>query len=513
MDSHTQENNKRIAKNTVFLYIRMLLIMVVTLYTSRVVLATLGVEDMGIYNVVGGVVTMFAFLNGTISGATQRYLTYELGTGDIEKLKKVFNTAMCIHWSIAAIVLVLAETIGLWFVYYKLVIPVDRMTAALWVYQFSIFSTIVFIISVPYNACIIAHEKMSAFAIISIVEVVLKLLVVYLLLLTKYDKLIVYAILIFTVQLLIRVFYSIYCKCHFEESKYKLKLDKSLAKNMLGFTGWLLFGGLAGVGMGQGVNILLNLFFGPTVNAARAIASQVDNAVKGFVSNFQVALNPQIIKNYASKQMEQMHRLIFASSRYSYFLLFFLSLPVFLEADFILSIWLVEVPEHTVNFLRITMLVLLVNSLANPLITSANATGNIKKYQIVVGTILLLIVPVAYIALKLGCNAEFVFWIYLLIAIVAQTARICMIRPMIGLSIRRYATEVVLKIIFVTIPSIILPCLCVLSLESGWLRFFLTTFISFLSTLTFVYIIGIGSEERKIVKAKLRMAFKRINRK
>lgn len=508
--SSTQENNKRIAKNTIFLYIRMLLTMVVTLYTSRVVLATLGVDDFGIYNVVGGVVTMFAFLNGTISGVTQRYLTYELGTGDTEKLKKVFNTAMCIHWCIAAIILFLAETIGLWFVYNKLIIPADRMTAALWVYQFSILSTIVFIVSVPYNACIIAHEKMSAFAYISIVEVVLKLLVVYLLLFTGYDKLIVYAILIFAVQLFIRIIYNEYCKRHFEESRYRFAMDMTLAKNMLGFTGWSLFGGLAGVGMNQGINILLNMFFGPAVNAARAVATQVDNAVQGFVSNFQMALNPQIIKNYASNQMEQMHKLVFASSRYSYYLLFFLSLPIFMEADFILSIWLKEVPNHTASFLQITMLVLLVNALSNPLITAANATGNIKKYQIVVGTILILIVPVAYIALRLGCNAEFVFWIYLFFAAIAQVSRVWMIKPMIGLSIRKYVTEVLFTIALVTVPSIVLPYVSVAILEGGWLRFIVTTVVSFASVLVSIYILGIGREERNFVKSKLSRMIKKL---
>lgn len=487
----------------------MLLTMAVTLYTSRVVLATLGVEDFGIYNVVGGVVTMFAFLNGTISGVTQRYLTYELGAGNADRLKKVFNTAMCIHWLIAIVILLLAETLGLWFVYNKLVIPEGRLTAALWVYQFSILSTIVFIVSVPYNACIIAHEKMSAFAYISIIEVVLKLLVVYMLLLTGLDKLIFYAFLIFAVQLLIRVIYNEYCKRHFEESKYKLQIDKPLAKNMMGFTGWSLFGGFAGVGMNQGINILLNMFFGPAVNAARAVAMQVDNAVQGFVANFQMALNPQIIKNYASNNLDQMRTLVFASSRYSYYLLFFLSLPIMFEAPFILGVWLKEVPDHTVAFLRITMLVLLVNTLSNPLITSANATGNIKKYQIVVGTIQILIIPVAYIALHMGCSSEFVFWIYLIFIIIAQLSRLLMIRPMIGLSIRVYIKSVILRIVVVSIPSVLLPIVSIISLEEGWQRFLITSITCIISVILFTYIFGIETEERAFINKKLQTLIKK----
>lgn len=488
----------------------MLLTMAVSLYTSRVVLATLGVEDYGIYNVVGGVVTMFAFLNGTISGVTQRFLTFELGTGNREKLKSVFNTAMCIHWIVAGIIVILAETIGLWFVYNKLVIPDDRMVAALWVYQFSILSTVVFFVSIPYNACIIAHEKMSAFAYISIIEVVLKLLIVYLLLLSNYDKLIIYAILMFLVQLLIRLIYNVYCKRHFEESKYKFRIDHTIAKKMLGFTGWTLFGGFASVGMGQGFNILLNMFFGPAVNAARAVAQQVDSAVQSFVANFQMALNPQIIKNYAANELSQMRKLVFASSRYSYYLLFFLSLPIVVEAPFILGVWLKEVPDHTVAFLRITMFVMLVNAVSNPLITSANATGNIKKYQIIVGTILLLIIPAAYIALKFGGDPESVFWIYFMFSCLAQVARLWMIRPMIGLSIRKYAVEVVGRAMLVTVPSIILPMLSVTLLDEGWTRFVITGVLSSLSVVITVYSLGIGKSERTFVNEKIRMVFKRL---
>lgn len=501
--SNTSPNNNRIAKNTIFLYIRMLLTMAVTLYTSRVVLDVLGVEDFGIYNVVGGVVTMFAFLNGTISGVTQRYITYELGTGNKEKLKSVFSTAMCIHWLIAILILLLAETIGLWFVYNKLVIPDARMTAAVWVYQLSILSTIVFIISVPYNACIIAHEKMSAFAYISIVEVLLKLIVVIILKYFEFDKLIFYAILIFAVQLIIRLIYNEYCKCHFEEANYQFCMNHKIAKSMLGFTGWSLFGGFASVGMGQGVNILLNIFFGPSVNAARAIAMQVDGAVSSFCQNFQMAMNPQIIKNYASKKLENMHDLVFASSKFSFFLLLLLSLPIIIKTKYILELWLMNVPDHAVAFLKITLLIALINSLATPLMTSANATGKIKKYQVVCGLLLLIIIPLSYFTLKLGGKAEIVFLIHLFIVAVTQIFRILIVGRLISMSLIKYLHNVILPVIKVTIIGSCLPILVASLISNNLYGFILVCLCSSVSILFTAYFLGINSKEREFLVQKL----------
>ena len=305
------------------LYIRMLFTMGVSLFTSRVILQTLGVEDYGVYSVVGGIITMFAFINGGMISATQRYLTFEIGKGNLPQLKKVFSTSLQIHAIIALIIVLLGETVGLWFLYEKLVIPADRMNAAVWVYQCSIIACVVNIMSVPYNADIIAHEKMSAFAYISVLEVSLKLLIVYALYFTPWDKLITYAFLILSVQLIIRFVYARYCSKHFEESHYQHKIDKSLFKEMFTFAGWSFWGNLAGVLYTQGVNMMLNVFFGPIVNAARGIAVQVQSAVQQFVSNFQVALNPQITKNYATGHLTQMHNLMFRSARFSFFLLFF----------------------------------------------------------------------------------------------------------------------------------------------------------------------------------------------
>ena len=307
-------NNKRIAKNTLLLYFRMLFIMAINLYTSRIVLKILGIEDFGIYNAVGGIVAMFGFLTSAMSISTQRYITYELGKNNLKQLNKIFNTSITIHAVISVIILILAETIGLWFLYNKMTIPIERLNAALWTYQASIASAIILIMSIPYNATIIAHEKMSAFAYISVLEVVLKLAIVYLLLISNFDKLKLYSTLILIVQLIIRIIYGQYCKKHFLETKIHFIKDKSLFKEMLSFAGWNLWGNCAGIASTQGVNILLNIFFGPHINAARGIAVQVQGAVNQFASNFQTAINPQITKSYAQGDYNYMHNLIFSST-------------------------------------------------------------------------------------------------------------------------------------------------------------------------------------------------------
>ena len=450
MSNEQNSNNKRIAKNTIVLYLRMIFILCVGLFTSRVVLNTLGVEDYGLYNVVGGFVTIFAFLNGAMATATQRFITFELAKGNLERQRKTFSTAIIIHFALATIILVLAETIGLWMLYEKLVIPEGRFTAAMWVYQLSIASCFLSIVSLPYNAMIIAHEKMSAFALISIMDVVLKLVIVYFLTIAPFDRLIFYAVLLFGVQLLDRIIYGYYCSRNFAEARFVLAFDKGIFKEMGNIAGWSLFGNLAGVGYTQGLNLLLNMFFGPAVNAARGVAVTVQGIVSGFVSNFQMALNPQITKSYAINDLERMHTLIYASSKFSYFLLFIIVLPVFIEAESILTVWLKLVPEHTVWFLRLTLCVMLVEALANPLMVSSQATGKVKKYQSVVGGTLLLIVPAAYCALRLGCSPETVFIIHLFFAFFAQLFRVCIMAPLIQMSLYDYLVKVVFRVILVT---------------------------------------------------------------
>ena len=498
----SQDNNKRIAKNTLLLYFRMLFMMAVSLFTSRVILNTLGVEDYGIYNVVGGVVAMFGFLNGSMSSTTQRYITFALGKGDDKKLQTVFSTTLQIHAIIAFIIVLLSETIGLWFLYNKMQIPADRMDAAFWVLQCSIVSTVFMIMSVPYNADIIAHEKMSAFAYISVLEVVLKLVIVYMLVVFGVDKLILYAFLLLAIQIMIRLIYSFYCNRHFKETKYRHVWDKALFKEMTGFAGWSLFGNLSAVLFTQGLNMLLNVFFGPVVNAARAVAVQVQNAIQHFVSNFQMALNPQITKTYAQNQMEEMHKLMFRSARFSFYLLFFLSLPVLFETEFILTLWLRTVPDNTVVFLRIMICTSLIYAIANPMIVANQATGKVKKYQAVCGTILLMILPISYVLLLLGCPAYSVFIVHFVMEAIAQLARMIMLRPLIGIGIKDYIVNIYARIALVAVSSLILPFIAYSLMGPGILRFVVLGIICVVSVSASAYYLGLNSNERVFVMSK-----------
>ena len=482
----------------------MLFTMGVSLFTSRVILKTLGIEDYGIYNVVGGVVAMFGFINGSMASATQRYITFALGKGDGNKLSTVFSTSLQIHVLISALIIILGETVGLWFLYNKMTIPDDRMDAAFWVLQCSIVSTVVMIMSVPYNAAIIAHERMSAFAYISVLEVMLKLAIVYMLVVFSVDKLILYAILLLVIQIIIQLIYSYYCNSRFNESKYRHVWDKTLFKEMTGFAGWNLFGNLSAVCFTQGLNMLLNVFFGPVVNAARAVAVQVQQAIQQFVTSFQMALNPQITKTYAQEQMEEMHKLMYRSARYSFYLLFFLSLPVLFEADLILTVWLKTVPDNTVTFTRIMICTSLIYTIANPMIVANQATGNVKRYQAVCGTILLMILPVSYALLQLGFPAYSVFLAHFAMEAIAQLARMIMLKPLIGISIKDYIVNIYARIALVVSVSVIPPAITYCTMGDGALRLFAIGLTCFMSVSASAYSLGLNSNERIFVMTKAR---------
>jgi O-antigen/teichoic acid export membrane protein len=501
--STTSDNNKRIAKNTVMLYIRMFFTMAVSLFTSRVILQTLGVTDYGINNVVGGVVAMFSFLNGAMASATQRYLNVDIATGNEAHLKVSFRTAMQIHVLIALFILILAETVGLWFVLNKLVIPENRMYAAMWVYQFSIVASMVSIISLPYNAAIIAHERMSAFAYISIMDVVLKLVIVYMLVISPFDKLITYSALFLCVNLLDRFIYNWYCKKHFSEVNFSLKVDKPLFREMSSFAVWSLWGNLAGVLFTQGLNMLLNMFFGPAVNAARGIAVQVQGVIQGFVANVQTAVNPQITKSYAQANLHRMHKLMYASSKFCFYLLFLIVLPLSFEAQFVLKVWLGIVPDHTVWFLRLIMFIMLTETLANPYIIANQATGKVKVYQAVCGGLLLCIVPVAYIVLKLGGNPESVYIVHGCIAVITQFARVYMMRRLIDLTMMTYFKNVVAPILMVVATSFIIPFMIYMNMSYGVLSFFVVCTISVLCVIMFAYLVGTNKDEKAMIQEKI----------
>ena len=494
--SDTSSANKRIAKNTLVLYVRMLFTMGISLFTSRVILQTLGVEDYGISSVVGGVISMFTFINAAMVSSTQRYLNFELVRGDANQLRSVFSTSLQIHALIALAIIVLSETVGLWFLNEKLVIPEARMTAAMWVYQCSILSCAVSIMSTPYNAVIVAHEKMSAFAYISILDVSLKLLVVYLLVVLPFDKLIILSILTLLVQLFIRYIYTLYCHRHFPESYFQFRFNKTLFKEMFGFAGWSFWGNLAAILYTQGLNMMLNIFFGPIVNAARGIAVQVQSAVQQFVGGFQTALNPQITKNYASNNLPQMHSLMFRSARFSFLLLFFLSLPVLMETNFILTLWLKTVPDDAVIFTQIMICISLIYTTANPCIIANQATGKVKIYQMVVGGILLLILPISYVVLKLGAPAYSVFIVHFCIESVAQFSRMYMLRKLIHLPLWQYMKNIYIPIVSTVAIAIILPLVVRMQVAEGWLRFLAVGFTCVLSVGASSYFIGFTKQER-----------------
>lgn len=511
--TNTSTNNKRIAKNTLLLYFRMLFMMSVSLYTSRVVLNTLGVVDYGINNVVGGVIAMLGFLTGSLGAASSRYITYDLGKGDMAVMKRTFGNILSIHFILAGIVLVVGETLGLWFMSTQLQIPSERMTAAMWVYQFSIFSSILAVISVPYNATIIAHEKMSAFAYISIVDAVLKLLIVYLLLVIPYDKLIVYAILFFCIQAFDRIVYGVYCSRHFEETRTRPSYDGKLFREIFAFAGWTMNGNLAVIGYTQGLNILLNMFFGPAINAARGIAVQVQGVCQQFCSNFQMALNPQLTKSYAQGDLKDMHRLLVKSSKFSFYILFFIVLPLMLEAGFVLKVWLGIVPEHTVTFLRLILIVGLLYTLSNPILVSVHATGKLKRFQIIEGSMLLSIVPIAYILLKFfGIRPEYVFVVHIIVELFTQYARLRIVLPMISMQLSDYVKNVINPILKVLILSPIIPLVVYSVMQQSVLKFFMVCFICVICMSVVIYFIGCTNHERQFFRKKILAIILKIKR-
>ncbi|WP_445432626.1 lipopolysaccharide biosynthesis protein [Chryseobacterium indoltheticum] len=495
----------KIAKNTLMLYFRMLLSMVVTLYTSRIVLNTLGIVDFGVYNIVAGVIVMFGFLNNAMTASTQRFLTYEKAKDNLAGLKKIFNISITIHLIIAVVILLLAESIGLWFLNTQLNIPDDRMIASNWVYQFSVISFVVSVYFVPYNAVIIANEKMNVFALLGIAEVALKLVVVFMLLLIDYDKLIVYSCLLLIVSVLIKISEKIYCSLSFDESKKnRFEWDSDLMKEMGDFAGWNLFGVVAGVGYSQGINIFLNIFFGTVVNASRGIAFQIQGAVSSLITNFQIVLAPVITKNYARNEYKQAFDLVFSSSKLSIYLLLIFSIPLIIETESILMWWLKVVPPYSVIFTQLIIVDLLISSLSGPLHILVQATGNIKRYQILVSGLLLLNVPFSYLFLKLGYSPEITISISIFFSALTLFARLFILHLNMKFPVTEYLKKVVFRILVVTIISWIIPYYVSFYLQNVVLNFLIIGVISLISILMSVLAFGLDSIEKKFVFSKIR---------
>ena len=497
MENKSINNTKKVAKNTLYLYLRTFLVMTISIYTSRVVLDVLGVDNYGIYNVVGGFVSLFSVFSGTLTAATQRFIAFELGK-DKPQIAKVFSTAINIHIIMALLLFVLLETIGIWFLYNKMNIVPERRDAAMWVFQCSTLTFCISLISIPYNAAIIAYEKMSAFAYISVIEVVAKLILVYLLYITSSDPLVTYAIMMLFVAVALRMVYSLYCRSHFRDCKYSLLIDRVTFKDIFCFNAWNFIGSSASVMNGHGINILINLFFGVAFNAAKGIATQIDGAINSFVQNFMMALNPQIVKSYASRDFESFNRMILWGTKYAFFLLACICFPVLLNIDFILSIWLVQVPAYTAIFVRCAIVFSLCQSLSQCLYSAMLATGRIKNYQIVVGGISLMAFPLCYLFFKLGFTAEYVYVATIICSLLCLVARLYMLKGMIpGFSPRMYFNRTIYPIIRTIIP--VLTLIYVLSLsavEVDMIVFIVQSCCCLLICVLGILFIGMSSNER-----------------
>ena len=508
MDQNSH-NTRRIAKNTLMLYVRMLVLMAVGLYTSRVVLNALGENDFGIYDVVGGVVAMFSIVSGALNSAISRFITFELGKGDEARLGKVYSAAVTIQFALAAIVIVLAEPLGLWFIRNEMTIDSVRIPAAIRVLHFSLASFVINLMSVPQMASITAHERMSAYAYIGLLDGFLRLGVAFLISRSSSDRLVLYASLMMLSVLVVRVAYGLYCRRNFPECRFRPVRDISLIKEMFSFAGWNFIGVSSGVLRDQGGKILINIFAGTAMNAARGVAMQLNGAVQGFVTNFMTAVNPQITKSYASGDHRYMFYLISKSSRMSYYLLFILALPVLFNTDFLLDLWLKDVPAHSDLFVQLFLIFTLSESLSNPLITAQLATGNIRNYQLVVGGLQLLNLPVSYLFLKAGAIPEVTVVVAIVISQICLFARLFMLRKMIGFPIWDFLKGVYLNVILVSVMALVFPLIAQRYFSDGLLGFAESVTLCVGTAMLAVWRLGMSVYERhevvRIIRKRLKI--------
>ena len=503
MQENNQANNKRLARNTIVLYFRTIIVMLVSLYTSRVILAELGVEDFGIYNVVGGVIAMFSVVSGSISNAISRFITYELGKGNSERLKEVFCTSVNIQVGIGLLVVMLGETIGLWFLNVHMNIPEGRTLAANWVLQCSLLAFVINLLSIPYNACIIAHERMTAFAYIGILDVVMKLLVVLILPFVLVDKLIVYSLLIVLVAIIVRIIYAVYCTRNFTECRYCFIYNKALLRQMAGFSGWQFLTNTCWIVNTQGVNVLSNIYFGVTVNAARGIAHQVEGAVLQFVGNFMTALNPQLVKSYAQGDQERFFKLICRGAKFSYYLLLLMALPVLFETEFLLGLWLKEVPEYSVLFVRLSIIAALSNMLGNTSVAACMATGDLKRYTIIISAVGYTVFPLTWIVFKCGYGPEYAYIVFIFIYFIIIFVRLYVMKGLINFPPMLYIQKVLVPIIPVTAMAVLIPSILNIYYEyNSFLQFVIISIGCVCSSIFSIYLIGLSVKERRFIATK-----------
>ena len=496
--------SKLVVKNTIMLYIRTFLVMLVSLYTSRVILRVLGIEDYGIYQAVGGAVALFSVVSGAFSSSISRFITFELGRENLEKLNRIFSVSIIVVFVFGFCVLVLGETVGFWFLQIHMNIPLDRVVAANWVLFLSLLAFVINLISVPYNAVIIAHEKMGVFAYVSILDVFLRLLIVFLVeAIDSHDRLIIYSAFNVVVSLIIRIIYGIYCKTHFQECVFRMVYDRQLLKEMFQFAGWSFLTNGAYIFNTQGINVLINVFFGVVYNAARGIAVQVDGGVTQFVNNFTTALNPQITKLYAKGDKKSMFQLVCNGAKFSYCLMLFFAIPIILEVDTILRLWLGISPTDTALFIRLGMLSSIVTTLGNTQVTACMATGNIRKYSIVITLVGSLVFPLSWLVYSIGCSAEFTYYICIVVYMAVLITRLFIMRDLLKFPPMMFIRNVLCKIIVITIVAIILPLILYYYMDATLTRLLLIIVSSLVSVCFAVYMVGINKDERGYVKKVL----------
>ena len=503
MGAHS-ENSRRIVKNTLMLYVRMLVLMLIGFYTSRVVLGALGETDYGVYNVVGGVVAMFTVISGALNSAISRFITFELGKGEGAQLNKVYSTAVLIQAAIALIVASIAEPVGLWFINNEMTIAPERIPAAIWVLHFSVFSFVVNLLSVPQMASITAHERMSAYACIGMLDGFLRLMVAFLILRSPFDRLVYYAALMAVAVLIVRIAYGVYCRRNFEECRFKAVFDPKLVKEMFSFAGWNFIGVSSGVLRDHGGNILVNLFFGPAMNAARGVAMQVFTALQGFVTNFMTAVNPQITKSYAAGDYDYLFALIRKSSKMSFYLLFVIALPVLFNTEYLLGIWLKEVPQGTILFVQLFLIFALSESLSNPMITAMLATGRIRNYQLIVGGIQLLNVPVSYFILKAGASPQSTVIVAIVLSQICFFVRLYLLKRETGYEASKHIKTVYINVLVVAAVAVIIPLILNGCLPGGFAGFLISAATAVVSAGLSVLYIGCTKDERQDIYSYLR---------
>lgn len=509
--SKDQSSNTRLAKNTLFLYVRTLFLMIVSLFTTRITLQVLGVDDFGVFNVVGGVVAILTTINGAMSGASSRFISYALGKNESDEgIGETFSTIQVTHYGLALLILLLGETVGVWFIAEKLVIPEGRETAAFVCFQCSLISSLFSILIVPYNAAIIGHERMDAYAYFSIVEALLRLGAVFLLMVIQYDKLIIYSVLVLLAQFVVLFCYKYYANRYFSETRHRMTWNKKLFFEISSFAGWTFAGQFAFIGYSQGINVLINLFFGPVVNAANGVALQVQSAARILVNNFQVAIRPQMIKSWAQGEYEYMHKLVVYSTRLSYYLTAIAVFPLLIVIEPLLHIWLGIVPDYTIAFVKIILYSMLIDAFCHGMIVSIHATGKIAKFQFWESSSLLTIVPIAYVLLKcFDISAEQVMWVYFFVQFLTQVLRMYIVLPKINMSLGYYLSNVFPRIILVTL-ILLLPSLSFkLHEDTSAIITFTTLSLSALFVCIVTFIAGLKQNERKMI---LTFISKKINR-